>query len=111
MHTYEYGEDINNYRISENQYFSALFQRAPSEGVPDEIMFKIEEDGGYDILACLHELETYWKHAVEENFEAPEWCSTLLWPFLDEDPFNLQKPSISRDAAMTRIEEIRRMLE
>jgi len=74
-------------------------------------VLKIEKDGGYDILECLHERKTYWKHAVEENFEAPEWCSTLLWPFIDEDPFNLQKPSISRDTATTRIEEIRRMLE
>ena len=108
---YEDGEAVNNARISENQYFCALFERARLEGVPDEIVLKIEEDGGYDILGCLHERETYWKHAVEDNFEAPEWCSTLLWPFIDEDPFNLHKPSFSRDTAMTRSEEIRRMLE
>ena len=111
IEAYEDGELVNNTRIPEKQYLCALFERARLEGVPDDIVLKIEKDGGYDILECLHEREIYWKHAVEENFEAPEWCSTLLWPFIDEDPFNLHKPSISRDTAMTRSKEIRRMLE
>lgn len=111
IEAYEDGELVNNVCISENQYLSALFERARLEGVPDEIVLKIEQDGGFDMVECLHERETYWKHAVEDNFEAPEWCSMLLWPFVDEDPFNPHKPSISRETAMTRIEEIRRMLE
>ena len=39
------------------------------------------------------------------------WCSTLLWPFVDENPFNLNNPSISRETAMTRADEIRKMIE
>ena len=97
--------------ISEEQYHCALFERARFEGVPDEIILKIEEDGGYDLLECLHERDTYWKYVVEENFEAPDWCSTLLWPFVDENPFNPHNPSISRETAMIRAEEIRRMIE
>ena len=97
--------------ISKKQYHSALFERARFEGVPDEIILRIEEDGGNDLLECLHERDTYWKYVVEENFEAPDWCSALLWPFVDENPFNPNNPSISREKAMNRADEIRRMIE
>ena len=97
--------------ISKKQYHSALFERARFEGVPDEIILRIEEDGGNDLLECLLERDTYWKYVVEENFEAPDWCSALLWPFVDENPFNPNNPSISRETAMTRADEIRRMIE
>jgi len=97
--------------IFEERYRSVLFERARFEGVPDEIILKIEEDRGHDLLECLHERNSYWKYVVEENFHAPNWCSTLLWPFVDENPFNLNNPSISRETAMTRADEIRKMIE
>ena len=65
IEAYEY-DFLGKGEISEGQYHCALSERARFEGVQDEIILRIEEDGGNDLLECLHERDTYWKYVVEK---------------------------------------------
>jgi len=86
----------------------ALLERARMEGVPDEIVLQIEEDGGIDLLESLYGREPYWLGVVDETDELPEWSSILVWPYLNEDPFDLNRPSFSRELVVRQLEEIRK---
>jgi hypothetical protein len=86
----------------------ALLERARMEGVPDEIVLQIEDDGGIDLLESLYGREPYWLGVVNETDELPEWSSILVWPYLNEDPFDLNRPSFSRELVLKQIEEIQR---
>jgi len=98
-----YGENPNS-----EPFRRALFERARMEGVPDEIVLQIEDDGGIDLLESLYGREPYWLGVVDETEDLPEWSSILVWPYLNEDPFDLSRPSFSRDLVVRQIEEIRK---
>jgi len=98
-----YGESPNS-----ESFRRALFERARMEGVPDEIVLQIEKDGGIDLLESLYGREPYWLGVVDETEDLPEWSSILVWPYLNEDPFDLNRPSFSRDLVVRQIEEIRK---
>jgi len=86
----------------------ALLERARMEGVPDEIVLQIEEDGGIDLLESLYGRQPYWLGVINETEDLPEWSSILVWPYLNEDPFDLSRPSFSRELVVRQIEEIRK---
>jgi len=98
-----YGESSDS-----EQCRRALFERARMEGVPDEIVLQIEDDGGIDLLESLYGREPYWLGVVDETEDLPEWSSILVWPYLNEDPFDLSRPSFSRELVVRQIEEIRK---
>ena len=97
-----YGEDQGS-----GNFRSALLERARMEGVPDEIVLQIEEDGGIDLLESLYGREPYWLGVIEQTDELPEWSLILVWPYLNEDPFDFNQPSFSRELALRQSEEIR----